>query len=306
VRETSAIESAVGGGTTVAPLARMELVKTAMATGIIALFLTPGSSEADTLALKWDAPTEGATAGYVVWYGTSSAAYSSSIDVGLATTRSVAGLSGGTAYYFAVQTYNAQREYSAFSNELMAATVLAPPTNFVATLRDQKFVDLTWQAPAGTVSGYGIQIGTAPGASDVATVPTSPTPALTISNLPPGTYYMQAYSVNSGGVSQPSNGAAVTLVALAQPPLNFVATVSSGYIIKLSWLAPSATAVAYQIEVGSSPGMSDVRTFTKAVTKWSISNLPNGIYYVRVRTDSATGLSAPTTEVAVHVTLSVQ
>lgn len=284
----------------------MQLLRTSIAIVIIALFLTVGSSEANTLALQWDAPTDGVTTGYVVWYGTSSASYSSSMDVGLAMTKSVEGLSGGTAYYFVVQSYNAQREYSAFSTELMAATLLAPPTNFVATLRDQEFVDLTWQAPAGTVSGYGIQIGTTPGTSDVAALTTGPATALTINNLPPGTYYMQAYSVNSGGVSEPSNGAVVTLVALAQPPLNFVATVSKGYIIKLSWLAPSVTAIYYQIEVGSAPGQSDVRTFTKAVTKWSIGNLPNGVYYVRVRTVSATGLSAPTTEVALQLTTSVQ
>jgi hypothetical protein len=284
----------------------MELLRTSIAIAIIALFLTPGSSEADTLALRWDAPTEGEAAGYVVWYGTSPAAYSSSMDVGLATTKSVQGLSGGTAYYFVVQTYNAQREYSTFSNEVMAATVLAPPSNFVATLRDQQFVDLTWQAPAGAVSGYGIQIGTAPGASDVAALTTGPITTLTINSLPPGTYYMQAYSVNSGGVSAPSNGAVVTLVALVPPPLNFVGIVKLGYIIKLSWLAPSVTAVYYQIEMGSAPGQSDVRTSTKAITKWTIRDLPNGVYYIRVRTVGATGLSAPTTEVVAHVTTSVQ
>jgi hypothetical protein len=284
----------------------MELLRTSIATVIIALFLTAGSSEANTLALQWDAPTDGVTAGYVVWYGTSSASYSSSIDVGLVTTSAVEGLAGGTAYYFVVQTYNAQREFSAFSNELIAATLLAPPTNFVATVRDQQFVDLSWQAPAGAVSGYGIQIGTTPGASDVATLPTSATTTLTINGLPPGTYYMQAYSLNSVGVSGPSNGAVVTLVALAQPPLNFVSTVSKGYIIKLSWLAPSITAVSYQIEVGSAPGQSNVRTFTKAVTRWSISDLPNGTYYIRVRTVSPTGLSAPTTDVVAQVTTSLR
>jgi hypothetical protein len=283
----------------------MGLLRTSIAIVIIALFLTAGSSQADTLALQWDAPGDGVTAGYVVWYGTSSASYSSSMDVGLATTKSVEGLSGGTAYDFVVQTYNAQRVYSDFSAELMAATLLAPPTNFVASLRDQQFVDLAWQAPAGTVSGYGIQIGSAPGASDVATL-TSPTTALTINSLPPGTYYMQAYCVNSRGVSQPSNGAVVTLVALAQPPLDFVATVSIGHIIKLSWLAPSVTAVYYQIELGSAPGLRDVGTWTRAVTKWTIRDLPNGLYYIRVRTVGATGLSAPTAEVAVRVTTSVQ
>jgi fibronectin type III domain protein len=283
----------------------MEFVKTSIAVAIIALFLTAGSSEADTLAVQWDAPTDGVTTGYVLWYGTSPTSYSSSMDVGLAITKSVEGLSGGTAYYFVVQAYNAQHEYSAFSNELMVATVLAPPTNFVATLRDLQFVDLTWQAPAGTVSGYGIQIGTTPGASNVAALTTGPTTALTISDLPPGTYYMQAYSVNSGGASGPSNGAVVTLVALVQPPLNFVGTVSIGHIIKLSWLAPSVTAVYYQIELGSAPGQSDVGIFTKAVTKWTLRDLPNGIYYIRVRTVGATGLSAPTTEVIAQVTTSV-
>jgi hypothetical protein len=284
----------------------MELLRTSIAIAIIALFLTASSTEASTLALQWDAPTDGVTAGYVVWYGTSSASYSSSMDVGLATTKAVEGLSGGTAYYFVVQTYNAQREYSAFSAELRAATPLLPPVNFMATLRDQQFVDLTWQASAGTVSGYGIQIGTAPGTSNVATLTTSPTTTLTITSLPPGTYYMQAYSMNSAGVSGPSNGAVVTLVALTQPPLNFVASVSLGHIIKISWLAPSVTAVYFQIEVGSAPGQSDVGIFTRAVTKWTIRDFPNGVYYIRIRTVGATGLSAPTPEKIVQVTTSLQ
>jgi len=279
----------------------MKSVKTAVAIFVLALLL-PARSEADTLALQWDAPNDGVTAGYVVWYGTSSAAYSNSIDVGMVTTSSVEGLFGGTAYYFAVQTYNANREFSEFSTELMAATLLAPPTNFVATLRDRQFVDLTWQAPAGNVTGYGIQIGTSPSTSDVASLAMGPATALTIDNLPPGTYYMQAYSVNSNGVSQPSNQAVVTLAALAQSPLNFVATVSRGDTIKLSWLAPSPSAVSFQIEVGTAPGLSDVRSFIKSLTKMSITGLPNGVYYVRVRTVSATGLSAPTPEMAVAIT----
>ncbi len=281
----------------------MRSVKTAVAIFVLALLL-PSRSEADTLALQWDAPNDGVTAGYVVWYGTSPAAYSSSIDVGMVTTSSVEGLFGGTAYYFAVQTYNAQREFSEFSMELKAATILAPPANFVATLRDRQFVDLTWQAPAGDVTGYGVQIGTTSGASDVASLPMGPVTTLTINSLPPGTYYMQAYSVNGNGFSKPSNQAVVTLVALAQPPLNFVATVSRGDTIKMSWVAPSASAVSYQIEVGSAPGLNDVRSFTKAVTKMAISSLPNGVYYVRVRTVSNTGLSAPTPEVALAITTS--
>ena len=73
-----------------------------------------------SVALNWSA-VPGAV-GYKVEYGTASGVYDTVIDAGNVVDLTVAGLSGGTTYYFAVRGYDAAGD-GALSNELSAAPV---------------------------------------------------------------------------------------------------------------------------------------------------------------------------------------
>jgi len=89
------------------------------------------------------------------------------------------------------------------------------------------------------------------------------------------------------------------------PPSNLAATVT-GTRVLLTWSPPTTgTASDYIIEVGSSPGASNVRTISTSVnglvaTRWEASLNP-GTYYIRVKAVNARGTSAPSNEVIVVV-----
>ncbi|HPQ45492.1 MAG TPA: fibronectin type III domain-containing protein, partial [Syntrophales bacterium] len=64
------------------------------------------AAHAADVTLEWD-PSEGQDVnGYFLCYGMQSGDYSVSMDVGNATTSTVAGLEPGDTYYFAVYAYN--------------------------------------------------------------------------------------------------------------------------------------------------------------------------------------------------------
>src|SRR5262245_59247995 len=79
-------------------------------------------SEAADLTLGWDAPSDGMTTGFVLYYGTTSHTYTQQVNVGPATSYTVSSLSAGTTYYFAVRGYTANGAMSDFSTEVSATT----------------------------------------------------------------------------------------------------------------------------------------------------------------------------------------
>jgi len=81
-----------------------------------------GGSGSASVTLAWDAVTTGNPAGYRVYYGTSTGAYSQTpgngLDAGTATIYTVTGLSTGTRYYFAATAHDALGHESDYSNEV--------------------------------------------------------------------------------------------------------------------------------------------------------------------------------------------
>jgi PKD repeat protein len=88
----------------------------------IALYLISGHAFAAGISLAWNAPTTGpAPTGYKVYYGTGSGSYGAPINVGNVTSYTVANLTAGATYYFALKSYGAAGNQSAaFSNEVSA------------------------------------------------------------------------------------------------------------------------------------------------------------------------------------------
>jgi hypothetical protein len=74
----------------------------------------------------------------------------------------------------------------------------------------------------------------------------------------------------------------------------------SGAFVSLTW-APSAGAADYVIEVGSSPGLSNILV-TALGAGTSISTIaPPGVYYARMRGRNACGLGTPSNEIVVTI-----
>jgi hypothetical protein len=88
----------------------------------VALITTPHLGWAGNALLSWAPNTEGNLAGYKIHYGTSSRAYTNTIDVGLSSTPStptqtVTDLEDGKTYYFALTAYDTSGNESSFSEE---------------------------------------------------------------------------------------------------------------------------------------------------------------------------------------------
>ena len=71
-----------------------------------------------TVSLQWEPNTEPDLAGYKLYYGTSTGVYTVTNDVGGVTSTSVAELTAGIEYFFALTAYNTTALESTFSNEV--------------------------------------------------------------------------------------------------------------------------------------------------------------------------------------------
>ena len=92
----------------------------------------------------------------------------------------------------------------------------------------------------------------------------------------------------------------VTMLAAPSSPTNLQAVVS-GSTVSLTW-TPSPAASGYRLEAGSAPGLSDLASSTLAASAtYTVSGVPAGVYYVRVRALDASGASAPSNEIVVAV-----
>src|SRR5690242_18284221 len=87
------------------------------ATLFILLLLVAARAFAGTATLAWDPVSSSALTGYVLYYGPTAGNYTSKIDVGNTTMRTVSNLTDGATYHFAVTAYDASHTESGFSND---------------------------------------------------------------------------------------------------------------------------------------------------------------------------------------------
>ena len=157
---------------------------------VMALGLFSAETYAGQVSLAWDA-VSGAT-GYRLYYGTASSNYSSNVDAKTATSSTVANLTDGTRYYFAVQAYNSTSTsgYSGEVNKVVGATT--PVANFTATPTsgtapvNVSFTDTS----TGSVTAWSWNFGNG-------STSTSNKPSTTYST--PGTYAVSLTVTGSGG-----------------------------------------------------------------------------------------------------------
>ncbi len=113
-----------------------------------------------SVTLAWDASTDPTVAGYNIYYGGASGAYTNEICAGNATNATISGLVEGTTYYFAATTYAASGLESPFSSEVSySVPVNAPVVNQPPTLNAITNLTINENAGLQTVSLSGITSG---------------------------------------------------------------------------------------------------------------------------------------------------
>lgn len=141
---------------TAIPKSSHQLATVAMAV----LLWAPHAQAAQTVTLAWNPGSASGIAGYRVHYGTSSGNYTQTSDVGNTTTATVASLTGGTTYFFAVTDYNSAGTESSPSNEVTftasasasatASLFSASATPATVTVSDHNSVELGCRFQAST------------------------------------------------------------------------------------------------------------------------------------------------------------
>ncbi|MEN9798896.1 MAG: hypothetical protein RL653_2592, partial [Pseudomonadota bacterium] len=224
-----------GGTSASVPLAPGKPSSTARGNGTVTLTWLPPSSNGGSPVT--DYRLEYSTTGSSNWAGLTQAAST-------ATTRTVNGLTNGTAYYFRVAAVNAvgTGTFSVASDAITPIAVPGQPTN-VTTQPGSTLVGLSWSAPTDTgdsaITDYIIQYST--DLSAWTTFPDGTSTALdaTVTGLANGTSYaFRVAAVNASGTGPYSANASGKPVSVPEAPSGVVGVAGSGEV-SLSWTAPS-------------------------------------------------------------------
>lgn len=184
---------------------------------------------------------------------------------------------------------------------LEAAPVLHPPTVTGNT------VTVSWTPGAGPApAGYTLLAARAPGEAPVAWIAAGTQTALTVT-AQSGAYYVRVVAAVAGQ-QVPSNEVEVIVGAGAAPTApQALAVELTGNTFTMTWAppvnVPPVTLLTYYVEAGSMEGSSNLAFFPTGNTQTTYVTppVPNGSYWVRVRAQSAGGLSPASDEVRVVI-----
>lgn len=175
-----------------------------------------------------------------------------------------------------------------------------PPVLTATSSGNTVSVSWTPDASGGTPSSYTLFAGSAPGRVDLAAIPIRGATSFS-AVAPTGLYYLTVVARNGYGTSAPSNEVAVQAGCVAAPPApGALGYTRFGGAVRLAWNA-AATASAYHLEAGQSPGATDIGTLPLGNVTSFAATVPLGVYYVRVRAVNGCGVGPASNEVAVNL-----
>jgi glucosylceramidase len=191
-------------------------------------------------------------------------------------------------------------------------TAPGAPSNLTATTASSSQINLSWTASSTSGVTYNIYRSTTSGftpssGNEIASGSSATTYSDT--GLSSGTaYYYLVASVNSNGVSGPSNQATATTTAVVPTaPSSLTATAVSSGQINLSWTASTTPSVTYSVyrstSSGFTPGSGNLITSGLSGTTYSNTGLTASTdYYYKVEAINSAG-SSPASNQATATTL---
>jgi hypothetical protein len=181
----------------------------------------------------------------------------------------------------------------------------AAPASLVAGVTGST-VSLQWQpSPGGVGVQYIIEVGSAPGASNVGRFNVGSSTSIVANNVAAGTLYVRIRASAGGIDSAPSNEVVFTVGASCASAPSAPGTLTStvdGTSVQLSWGAAPGVST-YLVEVGSAASATNLGTFDLGTTTTSYRavGVASGTYFVRVRGRNACGLGPPSNDTVVTV-----
>lgn len=179
------------------------------------------------------------------------------------------------------------------------------PPRDIRAVTNGSSLTITWEAPPSGASAYVLEAGSAPGATNLASVNTGNSrTSLTAPSVPAGVYYLRVRAVTSLGVSAPSEEIRVSVGAAAdcRPPAapTSLRATTQGLTVALTWTGPGGACAPthYVVHAGSAAGRSNLAQAAVA-TPALAARAAAGTYFVRVVAVNAAGTSAPSNEVVV-------
>ncbi len=265
----------------------------------------------NTVLMSWAAPAAGGvpTSYTILARIASGGPVVASLPVGNVTSFSVGAPNG--AYFLSVVASNASGggpESNVVSVTVPA--VAAPPgsPSGLAVSVVGATATFTWMAPVsgGPVAEFVLAVGFTPGFTTAALVMPLPASAtnVTVSSVPPGTYYVRVFARNAGGSSaNSSNEVTLTVAGAAAPAAPVLNTpMVSGGMVSLSWSAGGGGApTGYTLFASVTPGGAPVATVPLSGTSVSFTGVASGTYYLRMTASNAAGTSALSNQVTLVV-----
>jgi hypothetical protein len=204
--------------------------------GVLVALACARDASALDLTLAWDSPVGSAIIGYVISYGTAPGVYPTSIDVGNVLSVRLTNLLDQTPYYFAVQSYDAYRNLSAYSKEIVfePLALMCHIANGWSSTGDPVAVDVI---PPDVTGGLGVKTTTC----------TPPSGSM----FPVGTTPLTCSTTDSTGTAMCQSHVTVTRVASGWPV--DAVTVSTD---KMSPQPPGTTVTATAAAAGGAAPLS--------------------------------------------------
>jgi len=243
-----------------------------------------GGGAAET-AYYLDVSTSSVFASFVSGYN--------NLNVGLATSYSVTGLTAGPTYYYRVRGYNP----SGSSASSSTITVAGIPVATAATAVTNAGFTANWNVVTGAVT-YTLTVPTAPGSPYTLIAGTSQV----VAGLTAGTAYTYTVQAVSGSTSSASN--TINVTTIPADPVIAAATDIAGTSFSANWVA-SPGATGYYLDVAIDVGfVTLVSGFSNlalgAVTTYSVTGLSaSTAYWYRVRAFTSGGTSGNSGSTAV-------
>jgi titin len=268
---------------------------------IACILVLAGTASARPVMAMWDPNNDLHTAGYRLYYGTSSGSFEVEIDVGNVTNYPV-DLRPGRTYYFRLRAYNASGQLGPPSEE---ASISLPNQRPVLHTPGDIIV------PSGPVAG---QLTASDPDGDPLTFAIQGLPASVVldqsTGVVSGAIGAGVYTVTisaTDGTEQAQHTFRLTVVgpacagAPSRPTLQ-PATVS-GSMVTLAWSAAGGAAPSsFVILAGSAAGQSKLARFDTGSTSAALTTpAPDGVYFVRVVARNACGDSPASNEITVTV-----